>query len=161
LKKKLKPILQTVSIPAELCELLKKYRKHWLEQRFKLGSIWQETERLMIQWDGKAMFPATLSHWFSKFLKKNDLPQITFHELRHTSATLLINLGIDVATVAKRLGHAQNTTTLNFYTHAISSADEVAAERLGGLVYISSPKQRQERVPKLYGTSESSVSGNI
>ncbi len=55
----------------------------------------------------------------------------TFHELRHTSATLLINLGIDVATVAKRLGHAQNPTTLNFYTHAISSADKVAAERLG------------------------------
>ncbi len=122
---------RTVSIPAELCELLKKYRKHWLEQKLKLGSIWQETERLMIQWDGKPMFPATLSHWFGKFLKKNDLPQITFHELRHTSATLLINLGIDVATVAKRLGHAQNSTTLNFYTHAISSADKAAAERLG------------------------------
>jgi integrase len=77
------------------------------------------------------MFPATLSHWFKKFLQKNDLPEITFHELRHTSATLLINLGVDVATVAKRLGHAQNSTTLNFYTHAISSADKAAAERLG------------------------------
>ena len=122
---------RTVSIPSELCELLKKYRKHWLEQKLKLGSIWQGTDRLMIQWDGKPMFPATLSHWFKKFLKKNGLPEITFHELRHTSATLLINLGIDVATVAKRLGHAQNSTTLNFYTHAISSADKAAAERLG------------------------------
>jgi integrase len=56
----------------------------------------------MIQWDGKPMFPATL----------------------------LINLGIDVATVAKRLGHAQNSTTLNFYTHAISSPDKAAAKRL-------------------------------
>ncbi|NLB82222.1 MAG: tyrosine-type recombinase/integrase [Clostridiaceae bacterium] len=76
--------------------------------------------------------PATLSHWFGKFLKKNELPEITFHELRHTCATLLINLGIDVATVAKRLGRAQNSTTLNFYTHAISSADKVAAEALVG-----------------------------
>jgi integrase len=123
---------RTVSIPNELCNLLKKYRGQWLEQRMKLGDQWQGTERLMIQWDGKPMFPATLSHWFGKFLKKNELPEITFHELRHTSATLLINLGIDVATVAKRLGHAQNSTTLNFYTHAISSADKVAAERLGG-----------------------------
>ncbi|NLB81453.1 MAG: hypothetical protein GX800_07580 [Clostridiaceae bacterium] len=43
----------------------------------------------------------------------------------------MINLGIDVATVAKRLGHAQNSTTLNFYTHAISSADKAAAQSLG------------------------------
>ncbi len=124
-------VARTVSIPEELCELLKRYRKHWLEQKFKLGSLWKGTDRLMIQWDGKPMFPATLSHWFKKFLKKNGLPEITFHELRHTSATLLINLGIDVATVAKRLGHAQNSTTLNFYTHAILSSDKVAAERLG------------------------------
>jgi integrase len=124
-------VARTVSIPEELCELLKRYRKHWLEQKFKLGSLWKETDRLMIQWDGKPMFPATLSHWFKKFLKKNGLPEITFHELRHTSATLLINLGIDVATVAKRLGHAQNSTTLNFYTHAILSSDKAAAERLG------------------------------
>ncbi|NLB81452.1 MAG: hypothetical protein GX800_07575 [Clostridiaceae bacterium] len=45
-----------------------------------MGSIWKGTQRLMIQWDGKAMFPATLSHWFGKFLKKNELPEITFHE---------------------------------------------------------------------------------
>jgi integrase len=124
-------VARTVSIPEELCELLKKYRKHWLEQKFKLGSLWQGTDRLMIQWDGRPMFPATLTHWFKKFLKKNDLPEITFHELRHTSATLLINLGVDIVTVAKRLGHAQNSTTLNFYTHAILSSDKVAAERLG------------------------------
>lgn len=123
---------RTLSIPAELCDFLQIYMVHWNEQKNKLGDLWQETDRLMVQWDGKPMFPATLSHWFGKFLKKNDLPKITFHELRHTSATLLINLGIDVATVAKRLGHAQNSTTLNFYTHAISSADKAAAEMLGG-----------------------------
>lgn len=40
-------------------------------------------------------------------------------------ATLLINFGTDVTTVANRVGHAQISTTLNFYAHAISSADKV------------------------------------
>lgn len=59
---------------------------------------------------------------FSTFIGRL-LPKSAYTGLGHTSATLLINLGIDVATVAKRLGHAQNSTTLNFYTHDISSAE--------------------------------------
>ena len=50
--------------------------------------------------------------------------------MRHTAATLLIAGGVDVATVSKRLGHADKTTTLNTYTHAIKSADKAAAEKL-------------------------------
>ena len=88
----------------------------------------------MVQWNGLPMFPGTLSQWFKKFLQRHKLPVITFYELRHTSATLLISKGMDIATVAKRLGHAQNTTTLNFYTHAIGSNDKVAADTLGGLL---------------------------
>ena len=38
--------------------------------------------------------------------------------------------GVDIATVSKRLGHANKTTTLNIYTHAIKSADEAAANTL-------------------------------
>jgi integrase len=126
--------LRKISFPNELAVILKKYQKEYKEQRLKCGELWNETDRLMIQWNGLSMFPSTLSQWFKKFLKRHDLPQITFHEIRHTSATLLISQGIDIATVAKRLGHAQNTTTLNFYTHAIQSEDKVAADKLGGLL---------------------------
>ena len=57
-----------------------------------------------------------------------------FHDLRHFSATQLIGAGIDVRTVAGRLGHADASTTLRVYSHVLAERDRAAAEHLGGLV---------------------------
>ena len=57
-----------------------------------------------------------------------------FHDLRHFSATQLIGAGIDVRTVAGRLGHADASTTLRVYSHVLADRDRAAAEHLGGLV---------------------------
>ncbi|MGN0149140.1 MAG: tyrosine-type recombinase/integrase [Clostridia bacterium] len=54
--------------------------------------------------------------------------------MRHVSATLLIAGGVDIATVSKRLGHANKSTTLNIYTHSIKSADEAASEKLQNIL---------------------------
>lgn len=58
------------------------------------------------------------------------LPMIHLHDLRHTSATLLLSEGVDIRTVANRLGHSQTSTTLNVYAHALPAADERAARVL-------------------------------
>lgn len=55
------------------------------------------------------------------------LPHITFHELRHTSATLLINQGVHMKTISARLGHSKIGITMDLYGHALDSADEAAA----------------------------------
>ena len=55
---------------------------------------------------------------------------ITFHGLRHTNATLLISKNVDVAVVASRLGHAQITTTLNFYVHPVEAHNKEAGNVL-------------------------------
>ena len=65
------------------------------------------------------MHPSTISKWFVKFVEQIGLPVINFHGLRHTNATLLIAQNIEVPIVSARLGHAQITTTLNFYVHPI------------------------------------------
>jgi integrase len=57
-----------------------------------------------------------------------------FHDLRHFSATQLIGAGIDVRTVAGRLGHADASTTLRVYSHVLRERDKAAAGHLGGLV---------------------------
>jgi integrase len=72
--------------------------------------------------------------WFKKFIKKNSLPYITFHQLRHTNASLLIGQDVDVATVSKRLGHADKSVTLRTYAHAIKEHDREAADALGNLL---------------------------
>ena len=58
------------------------------------------------------------------------LPLIPFHGLRHTSATLLIASGQDIKTTSKRLGHAQTSTTMNIYAHALEESDKKAASAL-------------------------------
>ena len=65
------------------------------------------------------------------------LPVINFHGLRHTNATLLISQQVDVATVSARLGHAQITTTYNFYVHPLKSHDRTAGNVLENLLISS------------------------
>ncbi len=60
--------------------------------------------------------------------------QTRLHDLRHFSATQLIGAGIDVRTVAGRLGHADASTTLRVYSHVLADRDRAAAEHLGTLV---------------------------
>ncbi len=62
--------------------------------------------------------------------KKNPLPLITLHGLRHTSATLLISEGVDPKTVQTRLGHSEISTTMDIYSHALRKQDESAEEKL-------------------------------
>ena len=59
---------------------------------------------------------------------RKELPALNPHAFRHTQASLLYFAGVDSVTISKRLGHAQVSTTQNFYAHIIQEADEIAAE---------------------------------
>ncbi len=122
--------IRDVIVPDFVMTLLKEYRKWWLEQRMACGDMWKGSNRLFVTWDGRPMYPYTLTKWFPKFLKKHNLPHITPHGLRHSMASLLGAKGMDVAAVSKRLGHAKISTTLDIYTHVFKKADKVASEVL-------------------------------
>jgi len=55
------------------------------------------------------------------------LPEVTFHALRRTHASQLIDAGVDIVTIIKRLGHAKPDTTLRIYAHLFHKADGKAA----------------------------------
>ena len=59
---------------------------------------------------------------------------LRFHELRHTQATLLLAVGVDVKTVQTRMGHANAGITLNLYAHAVPENDRKAADLLGSII---------------------------
>ena len=62
------------------------------------------------------------------------LPKITFHALRHTHASQLIDRGVDVVTVSKRLGHASPDITLRVYAHMFKIDDSKAAAAINDWV---------------------------
>ena len=104
--------------------------------------IWSDTNFVLIQDNGEPIHPQSVSRWFERFCAKNDLPKVSIHKLRHTAASIMIDSGASIATVSKRLGHSQISTTLNVYTHQIKKRDEAAAESIGNVIYPISQQQK-------------------
>lgn len=87
-----------------------------------------------MQIDGKPIFPDTINGWLKRFTERNGLPQISPHSLRHTFITLQLAAGVDIRTLQARTGHAQASTLLNVYAHAIQSAQERAAQAMDDML---------------------------
>lgn len=126
--------IREVGIPDFVVSLLEEYKLWYDNQKEFCGELWIDSNRLFVQADGKPMHPSTISKWFVKFVEQIGLPVINFHGLRHTNATLLIAQNIEVPIVSARLGHAQLTTTLNFYVHPIIAHNKTAGFALENLL---------------------------
>lgn len=126
---------RSIKAPAAAIEMLRDYRAWQDERREMLGDRWEDFDKLFTTDTGKPIHPDTITCWFSRFIKRNSLPDITIHSLRHTNATLMINSGIPITTISARLGHANPSTTAKIYTHAIQSADAAAAEALDNVLH--------------------------
>lgn len=63
-------------------------------------------------------------------LEKMKLPDIRLHDLRHTTATLLLANGSDIKTVSHRLGHSKTSVTLDVYSHFMEETDQTASDIL-------------------------------
>lgn len=74
--------------------------------------------------------PRTIQRRFKALLKRASIDGVHFHTLRHSFATRLIELGIDIKTVSSLLGHSSAKTTLDFYAHSSMDVQRSAVERL-------------------------------
>ena len=72
--------------------------------------------------------PGCAYRQLKKLLAQAKLPNIRFHDLRHTYASLMIADGVPLVVVSRQLGHAQASTTANIYAHAIASAQAKAMQ---------------------------------
>lgn len=138
--------VRTVSFPDEVLPLLKRYRQEYALYRFQLGTAWQGADNLFIQWDGKLMGYSTPYQSFKRHLKRynewvqespeareqgfEELPLIPLHGLRHSCATLLNYLNINIIDISKILGHAKSSTTMDIYAHSFEGQSHEAANRL-------------------------------
>jgi integrase len=125
--------IRAIAVSPIVLKVLKQYKTWQNKEKLKLGELWQEHDRLFTQWNGSPIFPDTPSKLFQEFRERNNLPPLTFHQLRHTNASLMIAQGVDVTTVGKRLGHSTPSTTMKVYAHALKRPDKEAAAKLDSL----------------------------
>ena len=125
---------RSIRITPAVLALLKEYKAEQAARRLRLGDMWDpdwtKHPRLFTNQDGRPMSPSTPLNRLKRLLDRLGLRQVSLHSLRHTSATLLIQQGVNVRTVSSRLGHSQTSTTMNIYAHQLQSADAAAAEAL-------------------------------
>ena len=122
-----------VAIPQYCIDMLIKYKAEQNERKAILGTAWEGDDWIFIQDLGGIMYPTTPTLTFTKFLKRHNLPHKKFHALRHTSATLALINGINIKSVAARLGHSQLKTT-DRYVHAIEETEILASQTLGNYI---------------------------
>lgn len=148
---KTKTSIRKVPLPEVVIPLLKEYRIEYMQTRFKHGTAWQgDTQgggNLFIQSDGKLLGHTTPYQYFIKHLNRyndwvrnnpnkakaeglTDLPVIPLHGLRHSCATLLNHLEMNIIDISKILGHSTASTTMNIYTHSFEEQKRVAANRI-------------------------------
>lgn len=125
-----------ISISEELAALLKEYID---QQDRELAYIedpdYNRDGYLFIQKNGTVMDPSSLNSWIATFEKSENLPHIYPHKFRHSQASILLCSGIDLVTVAGRLGHAQPSTTGNIYGHILQHSDRRASDTVAAALY--------------------------
>jgi len=78
--------------------------------------------------------PDLMTQAFVRLRTRLGLPTVRLHDLRHFHGSWLLDSGVPLATVSARLGHQMQSTTLNFYSHAVDGRDEMAAGVIGELL---------------------------
>jgi integrase len=131
---------RTLSLPAVCLNALKAHRKRQLEERLKAGAAWKDTGLAFTTYRkrrasiGTGLAPRNVRRVLEQILTKAELPQMRFHDLRHSAASLLIASGVELIEVSMLLGHSEFRITADLYAHLVKQTAAKAAERMDSLL---------------------------
>ena len=124
-----------VALDARTVSVLREYRQYLADWAASCG-VTLEHNCLVFASDvamSRPCYPDSVSRRFRYACRKAGVEGVRLHDLRHYVATRLLSAGVDVRTVAGRLGHRSAATTLNVYSHLVPESDREAAEIMSGL----------------------------
>ncbi len=122
---------RTISLPANVIEILSAHRRRQTELRMALGMGRPAPSDLVFSLpEGQPYPPDKLSRDWGNVVRAKKLPRIMFHAMRHSHASALIAAGLDVVTISRRLGHGSPAITLGVYAHVFGETDQAAARAI-------------------------------
>ena len=121
---------RAIALPESCVASLRKHRAKQNEQRLRLGELWVDSGFVFTGQQGQSLHVNVLVVQFKRLIQKAGLPDLRFHDLWHTSATLLLAQGVHPKIVQERLGHADIAMTLNRYSHVTPDMQRSAADTL-------------------------------
>ncbi|MEV2909662.1 site-specific integrase [Paenibacillus larvae] len=128
---KTKSSIRTIDMPEWYMAELKEHKHEWKKEKLSVGDKWLGGDREYVfhAGFGKPFYNTYPSDWWRKFIKRHNLKPVRFHDLRHSSATLLIEAGASMKAIQQRLGHSKHQTTADIYAHVTKKVSRDTAEK--------------------------------
>lgn len=121
---------RTLPITDAIYKLLSKHKQLQQQRKVLMPDSYVVNDYVCTWSNGKVITPNYVSKKFHAVISESDLPTIRFHDLRHSAASNLLDMGFSVVQVAEWLGHESSTTTLKFYAHTFANSKRNMAEAL-------------------------------
>ena len=130
--------IRTIDLDDGLADVLRK-QKALQATEHRAAKEWIESDFVFTRPDGGQYHPMNLSRLLATYTSELDVPRLTAHGLRHTSATLMLASGVPPKVAAERLGHADATLFTNLYSHVTPTMQREAAEKIGSMLFGEEP----------------------
>jgi integrase len=126
--------IRSIDLDDSLADVLRQQKVLQNTERLA-ASDWVESDIVFTRPDGGQYHPMNLSRLLATYTTELDVPRLTAHGLRHTSATLMLASGVPPKVAAERLGHADATLFTNLYSHVTPTMQREAAEKIGAMLF--------------------------
>jgi integrase len=136
---------RTIALPSLVVDELWRHRLRQAEALLKLGVRLGDDRHVVTRADGEPVQPRSLTHAFEIFLRKQGLPRVRLHDLRHSHATHMLTSGVHPKIAQERLGHSSVAITLDLYSHVLPGLQADAAARVDDVVRAAISRRREPK----------------
>jgi integrase len=121
---------RTIPISAPIQKVLIEQRDMQRKSKELLWDKYHRSDYVCTKEDGTILDPSTVSSRFGQILKREGIPHVRYHDLRHTAASLMILEGVDLKTISEILGHSSISITADVYGHVLEEQKRKAVGTL-------------------------------
>jgi integrase len=129
-------------------EVLRVHYNRQFKERESALEGWNKEDTIFISTSGTPLDPRNVFREYKETLEKAGCPEIRFHDLRHTAASLMLQQNVHPKVVQERLGHSDISLTLNTYSHVMPGMQQDAADKIDELLTLVDVKEELEKTKK-------------
>ncbi len=122
---------RTIMLAEPAIQALQRHRERQEQERLRAGDTWTDQGLVFTTRQGGFVDPGQVWREFQRLLDKLGLPHMRFHDLRHSAATILLAMKVDLKVIQELLGHSSIVITADIYAHLLPSMQRGAMEKLG------------------------------
>jgi len=127
--------VRDIPLSSQTVEALKTHRVAQARDRLAMGRSYNNQDLVIARTTGEVMSQPILREKFIDLVAKVGIGQIRFHDLRHTHASLLLELGENMKVIQEQLGHSTLSVTADTYTHLSKTLKDRPAQLLSTAIY--------------------------